>query len=147
MEFRKVCAIPGSNGQGKKLNTPQWAIVSGWKSGLRNLTHQVRVLAKPVCSPTPCLAILGLLIELVVPATLRQLGSAKEKIAHQFAVKGIGHPIAVRQSATGADRSSGRMVANLRMCVPGWLAGANASAPSAFNPLGTAQPLFGAPMQ
>jgi general secretion pathway protein G len=51
--------------------------------------------ARPVCDPRKgqrgftllellvVLAILGLLIGLVAPAALRQLGSAKEKIAHQ----------------------------------------------------------------
>jgi hypothetical protein len=46
---------------------------------------------------------LGVLSGLVAPAALRQLGSAKEKVAHQSAMIGIGHAITVRQSAGGGD--------------------------------------------
>ena len=66
-----------------------------YQSGRPSLAPRDIVLAKLGCDPRRAergftllellvvLAILGLLIGLVAPAALRQLGSAKEKIAHQ----------------------------------------------------------------
>src|SRR5205807_10163332 len=65
------------------------------QSGCRSLVPRDFALAKHGCDPRRAergftllellvvLAILGLLIGLVAPAALRQLGSAKDKIAHQ----------------------------------------------------------------
>ena len=83
------------------------------------------------------LEISGLLIGLVAP---RQLGSAKEKIAHLVRRESIGHSITVVRAQPG--RRDGAALWR-----PGLARRGQCPRLSAFNPLGTAQLLFGATMQ